>query len=125
MVIPLLNGDAGIELTYAILVTFKGNVTFAAAATDKENKPGGSGGGMARVQVEMRERYAVSRFIEFSTKRKAFGDTGGPTQYTLFHRTGPCRIFGGPFDQSCVSFQTLTALWELATSCGFRNLGIF
>ena len=68
ILIPLLNGDAGIELTYAILVTFKGNVTFAAAATDKEIKPGESGGGGAKVQVEMRERYAVSRFIVFPTK---------------------------------------------------------
>ena len=94
MVIPLLNGDAGIELTYAILVTFKGNVTFAAAATDKENKSRGSGGGRAKVQVEMRERCAVSRFIVFPTKREAFGDTGDPTQYTHFHRTGPAASLG-------------------------------
>lgn len=97
MVVPLLAGDPRIELTYAVFVTLKGNVTFAAAATDKENKPGGGEGGRATVKVEMRERYAVSRFIFFPMKRKVFGDTGDPTQYTLFHRTGLCLIFGGLF----------------------------
>ena len=83
-----------IELTYLAFVSFKGNVTFAAAATDKEDKSGRSGGGRARVQVEMRGRYAVSRFIVFPIKRKVLANTGYPTQYTLFHRTDPHRIFG-------------------------------
>ena len=95
--VSLLAWNARIERTYAVFVLFKGNVTFAAAATEKEDKSGGSGGGRAKVQVEMRERYAVSRFIVFPTKRKVFTDTGDPTQYTLFHRTGPCLIFGGFF----------------------------
>ncbi len=93
----LLAGDPRIQLTYAAFVMFKGNVTFAAAATDKENTPGGGEGGRAKVHVEMRERYCVSRFIVFPVERKILANKGDPTQYTLFHRTGPCRIFQGLF----------------------------
>ena len=51
-------------------VMFKGNVTFAAAGTDKENKPGRGEEGRAKVQVKMRKTYFVGRFIVSPIERK-------------------------------------------------------
>ena len=48
-----------LEVSY-VLVMFKGNVTFVAAGTDKENKPGEGEGGRAKVLVKMRKRYFIS-----------------------------------------------------------------
>ena len=47
------------EVAYAS-VTFKGIVTFAAACTDRENKPGAGEEGRAKVLVKIRKRYSVS-----------------------------------------------------------------
>ena len=44
------------EVAYAS-VTVKGTVTFAAAGTDRENRPGGDEEGRAKVLVKMRKRY--------------------------------------------------------------------
>lgn len=113
-----------LEVAY-VFVMFKGNVTFAAAGTDKDNKPGEGEEGRAKVLVKMRKRYFVSRFIVSPTERKTFANKGNPTQYTLFHRAGPGAFSGGHSDQSHVSFQTLPALWELAAFCGYQNVGTF
>ena len=92
MVVPLLAGVSRIKAAYAVSVMFKGNVTF------EENKLGGGEEGRAKITVEMRERYFVSRFIVLLIKRIVFADKGGtPTRYTLFQRTGPWRMFVGPF----------------------------
>ena len=106
-------------------VMFKGNVTFAAAGTDKENKPGRGEEGRAKVQVKMRKRYFVGRFIVSPIERKTFANRENPTRYTLFHRAGPGAFSEGHSDQSYVLFQTLPALWELAEFRGYRNVGFF
>lgn len=43
-----------------VMVMFKGYVTFVAAGTDKENKPGGGEEGRAKVLAKMRKRQFVS-----------------------------------------------------------------
>ena len=105
------------EVTY-VSVLFKGNVTFAAAGTDKENKPGEGEEGRAEVLVKMRKRCFISRFIVSPIERKTFAYRD-PTQYTFFHRAGPGAFSKGHYDQSHVWFQTLPALWELAAFCGY------
>ena len=106
-------------------VMFKGNVTFAAAGTDKENKPREGEEGRAKVLVKMRKRYSVSRFIISPIERKTFANRGNPTRYTLSYRAGPGAFSEGHSDQSNVLFQTLPALWELAAFCGYRNVEFF
>lgn len=106
-------------------VTFKGTVTFAAAGTDRKNRPGEGEEGRAKVLVKMRKRYFVSSFIISPIKRNTVANRGNPTRYTLSHRAGPGAFSGGNFDQSHVSFQALPALWELAAFCGYQNVGNF
>ena len=84
------------EVAY-VAVMFKGNVKFAAAGTDKENKPGGGEEGRAKELVKMRKRYLVSRFIVSPIGRKTFANKGNPTRYTLFHRAGPDACSEGSF----------------------------
>ncbi len=97
VVVPLLAGDSRIEVTYPLFVMFKGNVTFAAAGTDKEIKPGGGEGGSAKVTVEMRERYSVSRFIVSPMERIISPNTGDPHSIYPLSADRPWRMFVEPF----------------------------
>ena len=123
MVVPLLAGD---PRKYAAFVMFKGKVTLAAAATGKENTRGGGEGGRAKLHVEMRESYCVSRVIVISSREKNNLLTR-ETPLNIPSSTGlaPAASTGGCFDQSDVLFQTLAALWELAASCGYSKSGHF